>query len=79
MIFQPILIWHDVVDTISSKYAWMFDFTEIYVSSGRMCLIRCLILNGHMYLSGVLLGMNLRPNTTKTCVKKRLDYVFTMC
>ena len=40
-----------------------------------MCLILCLVLNKHLYLGGVWLGLNLRINTKKTCVETRLDYV----
>ena len=32
-----------------------------------------LFLNGHLYLSDVMLSVNLRTDTKKTCVEKRLD------
>ena len=32
-------------------------------------------LTGHLYLSGVGLGVNLKMDTKKTCVEKRLVYV----
>ena len=33
------------------------------------------LLMGHLYLSGVQLGVDLRMHTEKICVQKRLDYV----
>jgi hypothetical protein len=35
-----------------------------------------LILNWHLYLSRMGLGVDLRTDTRKICVQKRLDYVF---
>ena len=55
--------------------------TSIHINSSfqvwQMCLIQAMILNGHLYFSGVWLGVNLRAGTKKTCwkKKKRLDYV----
>ena len=42
-----------------------------------MCLIHLSILVGHLYLSGILLGVTPRIDTKKkaTCVQKRLDYM----
>ena len=40
-----------------------------------ICLTQWLILIGHLYLSGVWLGVNLRTNTQNTYVEKRLDYM----
>jgi hypothetical protein len=40
-----------------------------------MYLIQLLILIGHLYLSGMWLGVVLRTNAKKTCVQKRLDYM----
>ena len=42
-----------------------------YVMVRHTCLIWLLILIGHMYLSGMWLGMTLRRDTKKTCVLKR--------
>ena len=36
-----------------------------------MCLIQCLILNGHLYSSVVGLDVNLKTNTKKIFVKKK--------
>ena len=44
-----------------------------------MCLIRFLILNKHLYLSGVSLGVNPRANTQQTCDKMILDYMLKIC
>jgi hypothetical protein len=38
-----------------------------------MCLIQCLILNGHLYLSVVGLDVNLKPDT---CLKNGLRAQF---
>ena len=44
-----------------------------------MCLIECLILYIHLYLSGVWLGVNLRTYTKHVCVEKGLDYILNIC
>ena len=41
--------------------------------------IQLLILNGHLYLSDVWLGKDLRMDTRKTCVQSRLDSVLKVC
>ena len=38
-----------------------------------------LILNGHLYLSDVWLGVNLRIDTKETCVDMGLDYMLKIC
>jgi hypothetical protein len=38
-----------------------------------------LILKGHLYLSSVWLVVNLRMDTRKICVEKRLDYMLNIC
>lgn len=36
-----------------------------------MCIIKCLFLNGHMYLSGIWFGVNLRTDKkTTTCFER---------
>jgi hypothetical protein len=40
-----------------------------------MCLIWCMILNKHLYLSNKWLDVNLRTNTKKAWVKTRSNYV----
>ena len=43
-----------------------------------MCLIQCLVLNEHLYLSVIDLDVNLKSDTKKTLVKKRLNYVLNL-
>jgi hypothetical protein len=33
-------------------------------------------MDTYVYVSGMWLGVNLRTNTKRTCVHKRLDFVF---
>ena len=45
-----------------------------------MCLNQTQQLAGHLYLSGVWYGMDLRIGTKKIkCGQKRLDYVLNLC
>ena len=38
-----------------------------------MCLIQCLVLNEHLYLSVIDLDVNLKSDTKKTLVKKKIE------
>ena len=40
-----------------------------------MCLVQCLTLIEHPYLSGASLGMNLKMDTLKTYVEERVNDV----
>ena len=42
-------------------------------------MIRCLILNMHLCVSDIWLGVNLRMDTKKTRVEKRLEYMLKNC
>jgi hypothetical protein len=35
-----------------------------------MCLMDFLVSDGHLYLNGVWVGVNLKTNTTKTCIER---------
>ena len=59
---SPVLWWYTLFHMIFRKYMLRFGG-----------LIRLLILNGHLYLSGVWLGVDLRMDIKKACVKKKLD------
>ena len=50
-------------------YSWFVCLFVIF-SIEKMCLIQCLILNKHLYLSSDQLGLDLETNIKKTYVQK---------
>ena len=38
-----------------------------------------LVLNGHVYLNGVWVSVNLKTNTKNACGYKRFDYMLRIC